>query len=161
MKSICTYDMRATKLARRLCSGGCHSHMRLPSVIQQASTAWVLGEQEAMQCSTSALLGARSVDQRGGNGGTAAERGFEQSGLCKHAVSVEAITCHTCRFPQKVAGVGDMDDTGQSSAVFTLMQDMQTVYVAARGRHSRWRRSWTCHVSSGDATVQAPQQGMR
>lgn len=53
-----------------------------------------LGEQEAMRCSTSALLGARAVDQRGGNGGTAAERGFEQSGLCKHAVSVEAITCH-------------------------------------------------------------------
>ena len=62
-----------------------------------------------------ALLGVPSVDQRGGNGGTVAERGFEQSDLCKHAVSVEAITCHTCRFPQEVAGVGDMDDTGQGN----------------------------------------------
>ena len=47
-KSTCTYDMRATKLARRVCSGGCRSHTRLPSEIQ-ASTAWVLGEQEGVQ----------------------------------------------------------------------------------------------------------------
>ena len=74
--------------------------------------AWVLGEQEAMRCNTSALLGARSVDQREGNRGTAAERGFDQSGMCKHVVSVEAITCRNY-MSLPAEGVGDMNDTEQ------------------------------------------------
>ena len=44
--SMCTYDTCATKWARRVCSGGCRSHMRLTSEVH-ASTEWVLGEQEA------------------------------------------------------------------------------------------------------------------
>ena len=62
----------------------------------------------------------------GGNGGSAAERGFQQSGSCKHAVSVEATACPACRWSRKVAGVGD--DFGPSSAVDAHGQDAQMVY---------------------------------
>ena len=72
------------------------------------------------------VLGGCSVDHRGGMGGTAAERGFEETGSCKHAVSVEANACDLWRLKEKVAGVGD--DFGPSSAVDALEQDMEKVY---------------------------------
>ncbi len=46
------------------------------------------------------------------NGGTAAERGFQQSGLCKHAVFVEVITCHMS-LSRRRSGVSDVDAKGQ------------------------------------------------
>ena len=54
---------------------------------------------------------ARSVDQRGGKGGTVSERGFEQNGLCKHTVSAEENKYPVFRFPPNVTGVGDLDDS--------------------------------------------------
>ncbi len=80
-KPTCTYDMCAPTLARRVCSVGCRSHMRLLSVIQ-SSTAWVWGSRKPWVLY---VLGDLSVNHRG----TAAERGFEGgTGSCKHAVSV-------------------------------------------------------------------------
>ena len=88
-----------------------------------------------------------SLANGGDKGETTASRDFEQDGLCKHAVSVEANTCPPCRLPQNVAGVGDLDDSGPSSAVDTLEKDMEKVYNTQSHR-------------SGDATVQSPREGM-
>jgi hypothetical protein len=105
-----------------------------------------------MGCSTRAVLGVRSVDQRGGKGGPKTERGFEQSGSCKYTVSVETNTFPPYHLTHKVTGVGDVDDLGSSSSVDTLEQDMEreynfTIVVGYNGSDVPSRHEVTSHVS--------------
>jgi len=104
--------MRVTKLARRVCVPADVAVTRACQVSYRRQRHGCWGSRKPCGAALARCLVLAQSTNGGESGGTAAERGVEQSGLCKHAAPVEAITCQRCRFSQKVAGVGDIDDTG-------------------------------------------------